>query len=84
MAERWFVVIEDTIGGYAISNKDKPVSMHDWRQGDIVVGEFVSKEIAEYIARMHNLRLDIERMVKDASKDGNLPRSSGIGQDDQS
>lgn len=51
---RWYAVVDDTIGGYAVSNVDKPVSEHDWRKGQIGVACFMDRQDAEHIAELHN------------------------------
>lgn len=71
LTQRWYVLVDDLIGGYAIANVDKQrTSALDWRQGDSELGSLVSQEVAEHIVRMHNLRLDIidyERRINEAN-----------------
>jgi hypothetical protein len=60
LEQRWYVLVDDLVGGYAIANVDKKrVSALDWRQSEITIGEFFSEELATYVVKMHNLRLDI-------------------------
>lgn len=81
--QRWYVLVDDEVGGYSIANVDKKrVSALDWRQGDSVVADFVSEEIALYIVKMHNLLVDIrEETNKYAGKTRDLPGLAGIGED---
>jgi hypothetical protein len=57
MSVKWFPVVDDTIGGAAVSTVDKPISAHDYRKGDFVVAHFISFAYADYLAGLHNRRL---------------------------
>lgn len=60
LEQRWYVLVDDLVGGYAIANVDKKrVSALDWRQSESTIGEFISEELATYIVKMHNHWLDI-------------------------
>lgn len=48
----WYPVRDDTIGGYAVSTVNKPISAHGIR--DIYVGDFMTKPLAEHVAALHN------------------------------
>lgn len=52
MEATWYSVIDDTIGGYAVSTVDRPISGHGIR--DIFVGDFMTKMISEHVAELHN------------------------------
>ena len=61
---RWYPVVDDTIGGYAVSPWDLPVSGLDTRSGgQFTVAHFADRDVAEHIADLHNSWL----------KDGNSP-----------
>lgn len=65
MRMRWYPVVDDTIGGYAVSPWDLPVSGLDTRRsgGQFTVAHFAVQAVAEHIADLHNAWL----------KDGNSP-----------
>lgn len=48
--ERWFAVLDDTVGGWAVANVNKPVSEHDHRKREVSVGDFLSDNYAHHIA----------------------------------
>lgn len=54
MSQRWYAVVNDEIGGYAVANVDKPVSAHDLEQGERAIGEFFSEQAAKHVAELHN------------------------------
>jgi hypothetical protein len=59
----WFVVQDDVIGGWAISNVDKPVSEIDTRDGsEFVITDFISKALADYIVGLHNWNIEKEEL----------------------
>lgn len=51
---KWYVVVNDLVGGWGISNVDKPYSQHNFKSGDVMLGEFISKPLAEYVVALHN------------------------------
>lgn len=53
----WYPVVDDTIGGAALSNVNKPVSGLDFRTGEVTVAHFMTLDHAEYIATLHNRQL---------------------------
>lgn len=54
LMQRWYVVVNDLIGGYAISNVDKPTSEHDpWTEYSIA-DMCMYKEELEHIVVLHN------------------------------
>lgn len=60
LEQRWYVLVDDLIGGYSIANVDKGrTSALDWRQGDSELGNFISEEVAVHIVKQHNLLLDV-------------------------
>jgi hypothetical protein len=68
---RWFVLVDDVAGGWTVANVDKGrVSALDYRQGDSTVGEFLSEELALYIVKMHNLRLDMVTAIEKELRHG--------------
>lgn len=54
--QRWYVLIDDLVGGYAIANVDKKrVSALNWHQGErTFVDLIISEELAHYIVGLHN------------------------------
>lgn len=65
--QRWYIVIDDQVGGYAIANVDKDYTSElDWTQGDTTIGEFISEEVALLIVKQQNLRLDIREEIERA------------------
>lgn len=57
MTQRWYPVEDDTIGGTALSTVDKPVREHEYHKGEVPVGNFLDRTVAEYIAKLHNKAL---------------------------
>jgi hypothetical protein len=53
MRARWYAVVDDLIGGWAVATADKPVSMFDNRR-EVVLYETVSERIALHVVRLHN------------------------------
>ena len=58
---RWYAVLNDTIGGYAVSNVNKPVSKLEYRRGEVEVACFVTQDDAEHIADLHNRWINQQR-----------------------
>jgi hypothetical protein len=55
--QKWYVVVDDLVGGWAISTVDKPLSEVDFRDRSVViVADTLSKEIAEYLVYLHEDR----------------------------
>jgi predicted acetyltransferase len=55
--QEWFVVVDDLIGGFAISTVDKPLSEIDFADRSVfVVAEVLSKELGDYIVYLHEQR----------------------------
>lgn len=50
----WYAVVDDTIGGFAISNVDEPVSQINPYEGKFELANFMDKGTAEHIAYLHN------------------------------
>lgn len=51
---RWYAVVDDTIGGYNISNIDKPTSQASPYNGEFEIGCFMTKAMAQHVADIHN------------------------------
>lgn len=84
LEQRWFILKDDIVGGWAIANVDKHlVSALDWKQGDTTVGEFISLEVAQHIASRHNLELDLKEL-NDGRNASDLPWVAWVRKDDQS
>lgn len=54
---RWYPVVDDTVGGYAISNVQISVSQQDWAQGHVLIGSFLRESTATHICQIHNATL---------------------------
>jgi hypothetical protein len=54
LTSKWFVVLDDLIGGWAVATVDKPLSEINFREpGVYVVAEMISKDMADYIVFLH-------------------------------
>lgn len=51
---RWYAVANDTIGGWDVANVNIPDSRRDYRKGEYEIGCFLTREVAEHIAKLHN------------------------------
>ena len=58
LEQRWYVVVNDVVGGWSVSNVDKPISQQDPKNGEWEIADFVDHEEAEAIVAEHNMRLD--------------------------
>lgn len=54
---RWYVVVNDLIGGWAVSHIDKPLSAQDFQHGEGDIFDSLTKELAEYIVVLHHAHL---------------------------
>lgn len=55
MHQRWYAVVDDTVGGYAVANVDKPTSEIDTRgQKERELVFAVTKAVADHIVQLHN------------------------------
>jgi hypothetical protein len=56
--KKWYVVVDDVVGGWAISSIEKPVSLMDYNKFERrwIVAD--GKEIANHIAELHNRSLE--------------------------
>lgn len=50
----WYAVPDDTVGGWAVANADRPVSAHSRATGVFAVGDFLSEPLARHVADLHN------------------------------
>ena len=59
--QRWYAVVNDLIGGYVVSNVDKPCSAIDSRKGsgEWQIADFMDEKTARYVADLHNFLLDV-------------------------
>lgn len=46
----WFAVPDDTTGGWAVANVNKPVSEHDSARREMTFGKFLSEPCARHVA----------------------------------
>lgn len=51
---RWYPVVDDTIGGWSISNVDESVAFHNPAEGRFELGSFLTEDQARHIAWLHN------------------------------
>lgn len=63
LSVQWYAVINDLVGGWAISTVDKPLAEHDFSK-DLVVGDFLTEEIARYIVNLHNALISTSGEVR--------------------
>jgi len=56
----WYATADDTIGGWCVSTSNKPESQRDPYAGEFSAGNFMTKEVAEHIVRIHNTWWEIE------------------------
>lgn len=51
---RWYVVLNDLIGGWSVGNRDKPQSQYDFRAsmatGDRIIADFMDEPDARVVA----------------------------------
>lgn len=58
---KWYPIINDVVGGYAVSNLDEPVSEHDLRkEGNpekrgYVIADFMTEDDAKVVAHLLNI-----------------------------
>jgi hypothetical protein len=57
LKKKWYVVVDDVVGGWAISSIEKPVSLMDYNKYERHWVEADTKEIADHIAELHNRSL---------------------------
>jgi hypothetical protein len=50
----WYPVVDDTIGGWAMSNVDQSVAHLDPYEGQFELASFLTEEEARHIAQVHN------------------------------
>lgn len=50
----WYVVENDLIGGWSISNVNKPESQRDPYAEEFEIGLFITKAVAEHVVFQHN------------------------------
>jgi hypothetical protein len=55
---RWYAVIDDTIGGWSISNVNESVANLNPYEGRFELGSFMTEVEAKHIAYVHNCWLD--------------------------
>lgn len=54
---KWYVQPNDLVGGWCISNVDKPPSQHN-HIDEFEIGDLLTEEVANYIVSIHNMRFD--------------------------
>jgi hypothetical protein len=57
MIEKWYAIVNDMIGGWAVGTVDKSTSEYDNRPGSTdgrIIADFVNEEDAKEICRLHN------------------------------
>lgn len=63
--QRWYLVADDEVGGYALANRDAPTSQLDLDRGDRLVADVVHADLGRYLVALHDAYLE-ERSVVDA------------------
>jgi hypothetical protein len=59
-AVRWYPVVNNTVGGWAVATEDYPVSVLDDRSGGaLIVADLATERVARYIATLHNTQLGL-------------------------
>lgn len=54
LTSKWFVVVDDVTGGWAIATVDKPLSEINFREpGVYVVADMISLDMASYVVHLH-------------------------------
>lgn len=61
--QEWFVIIDDTVGGKAIGNADKPLSQYKPEQGEIIVAHWINESFAGHMVMLHNVWLAERREI---------------------
>lgn len=51
---RWYAIANDTIGGWDVANVNIPDSRRNPQYGEYEIGCFITREVAEHIAKLHN------------------------------
>lgn len=59
-AVRWYVVVNDAIGGWDISNVPIPVSQANPNKGEFSIAQVMTEDLAEDIVECHNIHLGME------------------------
>jgi len=63
MATRWYVNVDDCVGGWQINTADKPASQLDHTTGEYMIGDVLTRELGEHICRLHNASVDAASFV---------------------
>lgn len=59
LVQRWYVQVDDLIGGWCVTNVNKPPSQLNWEIGEYEVASFVLEDVARHIAHLHNQSLGL-------------------------
>ncbi len=51
---RWYAIANDTIGGWDIATANVPDSRRNPYAGEYEVGCFLTQQVAEFLAKLHN------------------------------
>lgn len=54
MLKTWYAQADDTIGGWCVTNVNKPPSKHIIQNNEFNVAQFISEAMARHIAYLHN------------------------------
>jgi hypothetical protein len=52
---KWYLVVNDLIGGWSVGNRDKPQSEYDFRVGDRIIADFMEERDATAVTALLNL-----------------------------
>lgn len=67
---RWYAVVNDLVGGWAVSTIDKPLSQLDPTASEGELADFCSEEIARHIAELHNAWVEGRAPITPTSSTG--------------
>jgi hypothetical protein len=71
LSVRWYVVVNDLVGGFSISHINKPLSEQNRRQGEGELFDSATEVLARYVVGMHNAHLDA-RNIRLAAAGGSV------------
>jgi hypothetical protein len=75
---RWYLVLNDLIGGWSVGNRDRPQSTYDYRRGDAIVADFMDEDDATAVAALLNLHGYVPKRWAELQ-----PAASDDGDDDR-
>jgi hypothetical protein len=76
---KWYPVVDDCIGGWAVSHVDKPVSEHDHDEDECSLADFVDEGMAKHIAELHNVWLEGQQQPRKKALDDMVAQAEELG-----